>query len=358
MPFHINSARAWRCQMKEFKIEVKNWMMQQSSGDFDFMKHWNNDIPMPLKIMYGYKVAETKGMVKMTLHGDIKERITKVCMCCGRPITNKISQYFGVGPICGDHNYVSPFDTQEELDAAIATYREKLVNTVWTGYIAKSAILSINDDPDIYTKLAEMPTVTDPSTSDKKESTPKQAPQFVINARIGKPNRLTDDYSVFLSFKYNDEAKNAIKSLPARAWDNDNKVWEIEYKDFDHLKSILPNFTFEITGEEIIPTKVEFDNAFQYKTAPMQHQVDGIRYGFEHNRSLLPVLPALSNCTVPSFLSKRPRFTLAPKWLISNVAKVCVGSTAYVAGWACTAPAVRAAAAAMVRKVERMSVSP
>lgn len=273
--------------MKEFKIEVKNWMMQQSSGDFDFMKHWNNDIPMPLKIMYGVKLGETKGMVKMRLHGDIKERITKVCMCCGRPITNKISQYFGVGPICGDHNYVSPFDTQEELDAAIATYREKLVNTVWTGWIAKSAILSIDDDPDIYTKLTEMPTVEDPSTSDKKESTPKQAPQFVINARIGKPNRLTDDYSVFLSFKYNDEAKNAIKSLPARAWDNDNKVWEIEYKDFDHLKSILPNFTFEITGEEIIPTKVEFDNAFQYKTAPMQHQVDGIRYGFEHNRYLL-----------------------------------------------------------------------
>ncbi len=47
--------------------------------------------------------------------------------------------------------------------------------------------------------------------------------------------------------------------------------------------------------------------------------------------STLPVLAALSSAIVPSFLSKRPRFTLAPKWLISNVAKVCVGSTVYVA---------------------------
>ena len=40
----------------------------------------------------------------------------------------------------------------------------------------------------------------------------------------------------------------------------------------------------------------------------------------------LPDLPARSNCTVPSFLSKRPRFTEAPKWLISKVTKVWVGS--------------------------------
>ena len=275
-------------QFKEYKIEVKNWMMQKSSGDFDWMQHWNNDIPMPLKIMYGVKLGETKGMVKMRLHGDLKDRITPRCMCCGKPIPNKISQYFGMGPICGEHNYTNPFETTEELDAAIATYREKLVNIVWEGMIAKSAIVAIDDDPDIYAKLAEMPTVKeDLSTSDKKEEATQQAAQFVINAKIAKPNKLTDDYSVFLNFKYNDEVKNAIKALPSRAWDNDNKVWEIEYREFEDLKSVLPNFTFEISGEEILPTKVEFDNAFQYKTAPMQHQVDGIRYGFDHNRFLL-----------------------------------------------------------------------
>ena len=41
----------------------------------------------------------------------------------------------------------------------------------------------------------------------------------------------------------------------------------------------------------------------------------------------LPVLAARSNCTVPSF-SKRARLTEAPKWSISKVAKVWVGSIA------------------------------
>ena len=36
--------------------------------------------------------------------------------------------------------------------------------------------------------------------------------------------------------------------------------------------------------------------------------------------STLPDLPALSNCTVPSFLSKRPRLVEVPKCLISKVA--------------------------------------
>ncbi|MNV86671.1 hypothetical protein D3C71_1807230 [compost metagenome] len=44
--------------------------------------------------------------------------------------------------------------------------------------------------------------------------------------------------------------------------------------------------------------------------------------------STLPVLAARSNSTEPCFLSKRPRLVDAPKWPISNVTKVCVGSMA------------------------------
>jgi hypothetical protein len=44
--------------------------------------------------------------------------------------------------------------------------------------------------------------------------------------------------------------------------------------------------------------------------------------------STLPVRAARSNWMVPSFLSKRPRLVEVPKWAISKVAKVWVGSTA------------------------------
>jgi hypothetical protein len=44
--------------------------------------------------------------------------------------------------------------------------------------------------------------------------------------------------------------------------------------------------------------------------------------------SSLPALPARSNCAEPLFLSKRPRLVEVPKWPISKVTKVWVGSSA------------------------------
>ena len=288
MPDFINglmTEAAIMTHIKEYKIEVKPWMLKKSSEDFDFMLKYNNDIPMPLLIMYGVKIGETKGMVKMRLHGDIKQRITTRCMCCGRPITNKISQYFGIGPICGDHNYTNPFDTIEELDEAIAAYREKLVNTIWEGYIPKSSIIAIDDDPDTYTKIAEMELCAEVKDESRVEVV--KASSFTIYARVGSPIKCTDDYSVFLKFDYNPKAVAAVKELRARYWNPDNKEWEIEYKELDELKSTLTGFTFEVTNTEILPDKVEIGDINEFKTKPMAHQIEGIQYGLNHTRWLL-----------------------------------------------------------------------
>lgn len=267
--------------MKEYKIEVKSYMMQKSSPDFDFMAKWNEDNPMPLKVMYGVKLQETKGMVRMRLHGDIKQKITHCCMVCGRELKNPVSQYFGVGPECGGHGYSHPFASDEELKKAVAAYREKLVNTVWEGWIIKSAIEFIDDDGDYNKKLAEMPIVGSGTTTTNKVAT------NIIKARIDKPVRGTDDYSVFLSFKYNAEVKDTIKDLSVHIWNNDTKEWEIEYKDFEALKLRLPDFKFDISNEEIIPEKINISKSFNPKTKPMAHQVEGVRYGIDHNRWLL-----------------------------------------------------------------------
>ena len=65
------------------------------------------------------------------------------CLKCGRPITNPVSQYFGMGPECGCHNYINPFYSKEELENAIKDYREKVLhNMTWEGWIIKSAIIS------------------------------------------------------------------------------------------------------------------------------------------------------------------------------------------------------------------------
>lgn len=124
----------------EVRITVKKYMTQKGSPSFDFMTKWNHDEPMPLRTMVGVKVKETRGMVYMKLHGDIWARQICTCMCCGRVLTNPVSQFFGIGPECGGHNYVHPFNSEEELQEAVAQYKAKLQNTTWEGWVIKSAI--------------------------------------------------------------------------------------------------------------------------------------------------------------------------------------------------------------------------
>lgn len=126
----------------QYRITVKQYMTQQSNPSFDFMKVWNNDVPMPLRTMIGTIEKETRGMFYMKLHGDIAAPLTQYCMRCGKPITNNVSKYFGLGPVCGNHNYVNPFNDEQQLKDAVAEYRKNyLQKIVWEGWIIKSAIL-------------------------------------------------------------------------------------------------------------------------------------------------------------------------------------------------------------------------
>ena len=124
-----------------YELQVKPYMTKKSSEDFTFMAKFNNDIPMPYRKMEGFVLKETEKMVYMRCRGNIFEEASSTCMCCGREITNPVSRYFGIGPICGNHNYVNPFSTKEELKKAVEEYRLKLKGVIWQGWIPKSAII-------------------------------------------------------------------------------------------------------------------------------------------------------------------------------------------------------------------------
>ena len=126
-------------------ITVKKYMTQKSEPGFDFMAKWNNDNPMPLRTMIGTIDKETPGMYHMKLHGDIYAEKICTCMACGRKLTNPVSQYFGIGPECGGHNYVNPFADEEQLKEAVSEYRKKLQNTTWEGWVIKSSILEMEE---------------------------------------------------------------------------------------------------------------------------------------------------------------------------------------------------------------------
>lgn len=128
----------------KYTITVKKYMTEPGNASFDFMQKWNNNIPMPLVIMTGKVIKETRGMVFMELEGNVKP--THTCICCGKPLTNPISMIYGIGPECGRHFYINPFSTEEELQEHIEEIRNTICNIKWTGWVIKSAIKEFKEE--------------------------------------------------------------------------------------------------------------------------------------------------------------------------------------------------------------------
>lgn len=118
----------------EYEITVKPYMTKPATPEFDFMARWNDNNPMPMRIMQGVVEKETPGMVYMKLHGLAKPTIT--CYCCGKELTNPVSRHYGIGPIC-----LSKLGIVREIDD-VENIKEELVNIKWEGWVIRSSIIS------------------------------------------------------------------------------------------------------------------------------------------------------------------------------------------------------------------------
>lgn len=130
---------------KELFITVRKYMTQPATPEFDFHDKWNNGKPMPMRMMAGTIEKETRGMYYMKLHGTMYAEKMCTCMMCGRPLTNPVSQYFGIGPECGNHGYVNPFNSDDELKEAVSAYKKQLQAIEWEGWVIKSAITEMTE---------------------------------------------------------------------------------------------------------------------------------------------------------------------------------------------------------------------
>lgn len=123
---------------RTYIIKVRQYMTKPSSPDFDFQSKWNGDVPMPFRIMQCRVLKETRGMLMVDCHAVPLK--TDVCMKCGRALTHPVSRLYGVGPECGGHAHINPFETEDELYAALDEVKHKLAEIKWRGWIIKSAI--------------------------------------------------------------------------------------------------------------------------------------------------------------------------------------------------------------------------
>ena len=111
----------------------------------------------------------------------------------------------------------------------------------------------------------------------------------MINVRIAKSKMCNEDYSLFVSFPYNQRIVDTIKSYPTRYWNKESKEWEVPMKKLTNLVTDLSDFSFDISGKYVSleSEKVEVPPEFKFKTKPFEHQLEGFDYGLQNKRWLL-----------------------------------------------------------------------
>lgn len=112
----------------------------------------------------------------------------------------------------------------------------------------------------------------------------------MIKIKVAPAKQSNGEYSLFVSFPYNTDLVNTIRSFPNRYWNKTEKEWEIPVNKLEAFIDNCTNDSVEITGDIDVldrkeETKVDID--FNFKTHPFNHQIEGFEYGMSHNKWLL-----------------------------------------------------------------------
>ena len=111
----------------------------------------------------------------------------------------------------------------------------------------------------------------------------------MINVRVAKTDKVNGEWAMFLSFPYNSEVIEVVRSFPSKWWHADNKEWELPLDKLGKLTEKLPKQEFEISGPYVSFAKeeVKIPDGFEFKTKPFQHQIEAFEYGLQYDRWLL-----------------------------------------------------------------------
>ena len=111
----------------------------------------------------------------------------------------------------------------------------------------------------------------------------------MITIRIEEAKKVNGDWSLYVTFPYNEKIVNVIRECSQRFWNKENKEWELNIKYLPKLITELSEFDFDIYGKyvDLTPKTVEMPANFKFKTQPFNHQIEGFKYGLNNDRWLL-----------------------------------------------------------------------
>ena len=111
----------------------------------------------------------------------------------------------------------------------------------------------------------------------------------MININVAKANKCNGDWSLYVTFPYDDKIVTVIREFPSRFWNKDKKEWELPFNKLGEFVDKLSDYDFDITGPYIPVQKPKavMPEGFEFKTTPFQHQIEGFNYGLTNDRWLL-----------------------------------------------------------------------
>lgn len=117
----------------------------------------------------------------------------------------------------------------------------------------------------------------------------------MIKIKIDNPDKLASNVlikkSAFVSFDYDGRVVDFIKKMGTRIYNHDNRTWEMPINNIVSLCNKFEDIEIIIDGVYEDLHKIELENDIPkniaFKTKPFPHQLDGIRFGLNHDRFLL-----------------------------------------------------------------------
>lgn len=136
----------------------------------------------------------------------------------------------------------------------------------------------------------------------------------MMKLKAGFSDKINSDYSIFITFPYNPNYLELIKSLRIRAWNNNTKEWEVPYSLYSDLITMLNNNGVPYDGQGFMRSIQELSQMVdqmqtiqkvdanvdasvlddvEFKTNPFIYQREGIAYGLNNDKFLLADSPGL-----------------------------------------------------------------
>lgn len=111
----------------------------------------------------------------------------------------------------------------------------------------------------------------------------------MITIKSGESKKVNGEYSLFVSFPYDADTVNLMRSFPSRYWHKETKEWELPYNKQDTLLSELDRLgkRYKADIQKIEQKTVSVPSDFSFKTKPFSHQKEAFEFGLVHDRWFL-----------------------------------------------------------------------